>query len=64
MKVPELPLDDLKSLKEIIDCLLDYSNSSIINSNFIKNFYKHTVDGRLYGSFNLFGAKSLTKVDF
>lgn len=53
-----LTLQELKDLKEIIECLLDCSNASIIKSNFVKGFYNNTINNRLYGSFNLFGAKS------
>ena len=48
----------LEQLKEIVDCLLDYSNSAIIRNNFIEAFYKHTIDNRLYSTFRLFGTKT------
>ena len=54
----DLSTKDLKDLKEIIECLLDYSNAAIIRNNFVKNFYEYTIDNRLYGSYKLFGAKS------
>lgn len=53
-----MSINELKNLKEIVDCLVNQSQSSIIKNNFINNFYRHTIDGKLYGSFKLFGAKS------
>lgn len=56
--IEEYTTEELHQLKEIIDCLLDYSNSAIIKNNFVKAFYNSTVNGRLQGSYKLFGAKS------
>lgn len=51
-------LEQLKAIKEIIEALLKISSASIIKSNFIKAFYTHTNNNRLYGTLNLFGAKT------
>jgi DNA polymerase-1 len=51
-------IEKLKQLKEIVDCLVDYSQVKIIQSNFIKNFYRHTIEGRIHPGYKLFGAKS------
>ncbi len=45
-------------LKELLQCFVDHSYSAIIKNNFMEAFDKFTVDGRLYGNMNLFGAKT------
>jgi len=47
-----------ENIREITQMLIEFSFSSIIKTNFIAAFKKYTVDGRLYGNYNLFGAKS------
>jgi len=42
----------------LTQCFLDHSFANIIRTNFIESFYTYTVDGRLYGNYKLFGAKS------
>ena len=54
-----MSLEQLKNLKEIIDSLIDFSQSSIIKTNFVQNFYRCTIGNVLYGNYKLFGAKSL-----
>lgn len=47
-----------KDILEVVNALLDYSNNAIIRNNFIENFKTKTINGRLYGKYNTFGAKS------
>ena len=58
MSLEDLSIEELKSLKEVVTALLDYSSAAIIRNNFIESFYNYTVDGVLYGNYRLFGAKS------
>lgn len=58
MAVEDLSITQLKDLKEILEAFIDHSNTNIIETNFIKNFYKYTVDGILYGNYKLFGTKT------
>lgn len=45
-------------LKELTSTLIDFSFGNIIKTTFVPAFYRYTVDGRLYGQYVLFGAKS------
>ena len=45
-------------LKEVTKLIIDHSFANIIKTTFIPAFYKYSVDSTLYGTYNLFGAKS------
>ena len=47
-----------EEVKKLTLSFIDHSFAAIIKNNFIEAFYKFTVDGRLYGSYNLLGAKT------
>lgn len=49
-------MDD--SIKEFTQAMIDHSFGAIVKNNFINAFYEYTVEGRLYGTYKLFGAKS------
>jgi hypothetical protein len=47
-----------KDVKSLTLSFIDHSFAAIIKNNFIKAFYNFSVDGRLYGSYKLLGAKT------
>lgn len=49
---------DDPDIVELTQAIIDYSFGSIIATNFVPAFYKYTVNGRLHGTYKLFGAKS------
>ena len=49
---------DDEVVKEITQCFIDHSFAAIVRNNFIEAFYNYSVNGYLYGTLRLFGAKS------
>lgn len=45
-------------LTELLQALIDFSFAAIVRNNFIEAFYNSTVDGRLMGTYRLYGTKS------
>ena len=45
-------------LKELTQALIDHSFGGIVQSTFIPAFYRYSHEGRLYGEYTLFGAKT------
>ena len=50
--------EQLKQIIEIVNSLIDYSQSAIIRNNFVEGFKNNTINSRLYGTYNTFGAKT------
>lgn len=47
-----------EDLKDFTTALIDFSFAAIVQNNFIKAFYRYTLDGALHGQYKLLGAKS------
>jgi len=45
-------------LRELTQAMIDHSFAAIVRNNFITNFYKYTINGKLYGQYKIFGTKS------
>ena len=43
---------------ELLQALIDFSFAAIVRNNFIEAFYNYTVDGRLMGTYRLYGTKT------
>jgi DNA polymerase-1 len=55
--------EELKNILDIITTLIDFSQTNIIKTTFIKGFYNNSIKGmdnnyRLYGNYRLFGTKT------